>query len=299
MVNAATGALITKIPTMLDLAGSTAAGSTSDPSGLARLNSWVDSELVNQSKRFYGGDLKGNLWRFDIDALVEPFGRALLLGELKDADGLAQPITVKPALAEVDYNGSKYPVAFVATGRYLGFSDLGNTQTNSMYAIKDPLTNAQYGNLRARPDIVNQTITAGTDTAGQPTRSSTNLPVNWLVKAGWRSDYPAGGERVSVNPQLALETLYVGTNLPSSDACTVGGSSFLYQYNIATGASTATYVGSVMIQGLTLVQLTQGAAAGSVVTIITRSDGTLQAQVGSPSSSSANLRRTSWRELVE
>jgi hypothetical protein len=54
-----------------------------------------------------------------------------------------------------------------------------------------------------------------------------------------------------------------------------------------------------MIQGLTLVQLTTGAATGSVVTIITRSDGTLQSLVGSPTSTTNSLRRTSWRELVE
>jgi type IV pilus assembly protein PilY1 len=124
--------------------------------------------------------------------------------------------------------------------------------------------------------------------------------VRWTgsTKAGWRVDLPAG-ERVSVNPQLALDTLTVGSNLPSSDACTVGGQSFLYDFNIATGASTATYVGNVMIQGLTQVQLIDGPSAGSVVTIITRSDGTLQSVPGTAGSSTPKLRRTSWRELVE
>jgi hypothetical protein len=79
----------------------------------------------------------------------------------------------------------------------------------------------------------------------------------------------------------------------------VGGDSFLCQFNIARGSSTSNYVGNVLIQGLTLVQLTTGAADGSVVTIITRSDGTVQTLVGSPGAATINLRRTSWRELVE
>jgi type IV pilus assembly protein PilY1 len=159
--------------------------------------------------------------------------------------------------------------------------------------MKDPLIDATYGVVRSNSNFVSQTITAnGND------RTSTGNTVDWTTKSGWWADLPAG-ERVSVNPQLALETLYVGSNLPSGDSCSVGGKSFLYQFNIATGVSVSNYVGTVMIQGLTLVQLTTGAASGSVVSIITRSDGTLQSIVGSPSSASTNLRRTSWRELVE
>ncbi|MDB5857461.1 MAG: pilus assembly protein PilY, partial [Ramlibacter sp.] len=291
VVDANTGAPITQIPTYTS--GTTGAGSTTTPSGLARINPWVDSEVVNTAKRFYGGDLLGNLWRFDIDNLVAPNSAALRLAQLTSADGTAEPITTKPAVAEVNYNGSLYPVVYVATGRYLGTTDLSNTKTQSITAMKDPLTNTPYGVVRSSSNFVTQTITAsGTS------RASTTNTVDWATKSGWTADLPAG-ERVSVNPQLALETLYVGSNLPSSDSCTVGGQSFLYQFNIGTGASTSSYVGNVMIQGLTLVQLTTGAATGSVVTIITRSDGTLQSLVGSPTSSTNNLRRTSWRELVE
>jgi type IV pilus assembly protein PilY1 len=291
VLNAATGALISKISTFDS--GTTPAGNTTTPSGLAKINAWVDSELVNQSKRFYGGDLLGNLWRFDIDGLVAPHNAALRLAQLTSTDGSVQPVTAKPAVAEVSHNGSRYPVVFVATGKYLGTTDLSDSRVQSIYAIKDPLVDAGYGAVRSNGNFVAQTISSsGTG------RTSTNSAVDWLTKAGWRADLPAG-ERVSVNPQLALETLFVGSNLPSNDSCTVGGQSFLYEFNIGTGGSTSTFVGNVMIQGLTLVQLTTGAASGSVVSIITRSDGTLQSLVGSPSTGAASLRRTSWRELVD
>ncbi|MCC2675758.1 MAG: pilus assembly protein PilY, partial [Ramlibacter sp.] len=289
--NAVTGAPLLQVKTFTG--GTTGAGDTTTPSGLAKINGWVDSELANVVKRFYGGDLLGNLWRFDIDGEVQPHNAALRLAQLTSTDGTPQPITSKPSLAEVSHNGTKYPVVFVATGKYLGTTDLSDNRVQSVYAIKDPLTDTGYGPVRENANFVAQTITpSGT------ARSSTGNAVDWLTKAGWRADLPAG-ERVSVNPQLALETLFVGSNLPSTDSCTVGGQSFLYEFNIGTGGSTSTYVGSVMIQGLTLVQLTTGAASGSVVSIITRSDGTLQSLVGSPGSTTNTLRRTSWRELVD
>jgi type IV pilus assembly protein PilY1 len=293
VLDAKDGTLLKQIKTFTS--GSTAAGDTTTPSGLARINPWVDSEVVNQSKRFYGGDLLGNVWRFDTDDLVEPKGKALLLAKLTSPDGTPQPITVKPAVAEVNYNGSKYPVVYLATGKYLGTTDLANTKTQSVTAIKDPMIDLSYGVVRSNANFVTQTLV---DT-GNAARTGSSNAVNWSTKAGWYVDLPGTGERVSVNPQIALETLYIGTNKPNNDACTVGGNSFLYQFNIGTGVSTSTYVGNVLIQGLTLVQLTTGAAAGSIVTIVTRSDGTLQTQVTAPPPPTPSLRRTSWRELVE
>ncbi|MDB5753338.1 MAG: pilus assembly protein PilY [Ramlibacter sp.] len=297
VLDANTGALQANIPT--ELSSGVAAGTASAPSGLARINSWVESELINTSQRFYGGDELGNVWRFDLDNLVEPNGKALLLAQLRGPVGNAvQPITSKPALAAVSYNGATYPVVYVATGTYFRNEDAKDKEVQSIYAIKDPLNATSYGNLRTNTDFEAQTITAGVS-GNTPTRTSSARTVNWATKSGWRVDFPVGGERVSVNPQLALDTLYVGANLPKDDDCSVGGESFLYQFDIANGTSTASYVGNVLVQGLTVVQLVTGAAAGSIVTIITRSDGTLQTEVGMPPATGGTLRRTSWRELLD
>jgi type IV pilus assembly protein PilY1 len=261
----------------------------------------VDSELVNTSKRFYGGDELGNLWRFDIDNLVAPNGKALRLAQLTQPNGSPQSITTKPAVAEIEYNNARYPVVYVTTGSYLRTGDVLDKSVNSIYAIKDPLTDTPYGTVRNDSSFVVQEIIGGVSGSNsRPTRTQgTFNTVNWAAKSGWRADFPVGGERVSVNAQLALETLYVGSNLPKDDACNVGGDSFLYQFNINNGQFTSSYVGNVLVQGLTIVQLTTGAAAGSIVTIITRSDGTLQTDVGNPPASGGALRRTSWRELVD
>lgn len=289
---------VSPIPT-LDFKTSAAVGTTAKPSGMARINSWVETEEVNTSQRFYAGDELGNVWRFDVDGLVEPNGKALQLATLKLADGTVQPITTKPVLAEVEYNANKYPAVFVATGSYMRSDDPTNKTIQAIYGFKDPLTNTSYGDIRKDGKLHVQTISAGVDAKKNPTRTSTNTPVDWATKDGWRVDLPVGGERVSVNPALALDTIYVGSNLPKDEDCSVGGDSFLYQFNLGTGASTANYVGNVLVQGLTIVQLTKGSSAGSIVTIITRSDGSLQTDVGAPPTVAGSLRRTSWRELVE
>ena len=66
-INAVTGALLSSL--------STGAGTSGTPSGLAKINAWVDDPSNNTAKRFYGGDMLGNLWRFDFDDLVPPVRR--------------------------------------------------------------------------------------------------------------------------------------------------------------------------------------------------------------------------------
>jgi type IV pilus assembly protein PilY1 len=151
VVNANTGARVLDIPTYTS--GTTPAGTVATPSGLNKINAWVDSDIDNSAKRFYGGDLLGNVWRFDIDNLVAPHQAALRLATLS-AGGVAQPVTTEPTLAQVSYAGGNYPVVYVSTGKYLGTTDLGTTATQSIYAIKDPLTNTPLGDIHASSSFV-------------------------------------------------------------------------------------------------------------------------------------------------
>ncbi len=89
----------TPAPRLLDIptytTGTTPAGTAATPSGLGKLNAWVDSDIDNTAKRFYAGDLLGNLWRFDVDNLVAPNQAALRLAYFS-VGGVAQPITTQP-----------------------------------------------------------------------------------------------------------------------------------------------------------------------------------------------------------
>ncbi|CAN0056841.1 unnamed protein product, partial [Chrysoparadoxa australica] len=96
----------------------TGAGSVSSPSGLGKISAFVDNAEVNNVTSYvYGGDLDGNVWRFNVGATANS---VLHFAQLKDASGAAQPIMTPPELGEI----SNTKVVFVGTGKYLELSDL-------------------------------------------------------------------------------------------------------------------------------------------------------------------------------
>lgn len=219
------------------------------------------------------------------------------IAALRDAVGAGQPVTVRPDLGLVNSN----PVVFVGTGRFLGTSDLTNTQQQSLYAFRD--TAANLGNLRGRADMVVQTLTQTSAT----TRTGSNNAVDWAVKKGWYVDFNPGnaspGERVNIDPILVNGTLLVFTNIPTSSACTVGGESWLYQFNYASGAWPAP-VTNQQVGGKISSSLTAGATVvmlpdGTIKAIVTDASGNkAPVNVNASGGGSVTGRRVSWRELT-
>ena len=307
VLNATTGRPVSDfpngIPTMTS--ATTPAGTSAAPSGLAKVNAWVEDSTDNTSLRYYGGDLMGNLWRFDIDDRVAPHGKALLLATLKDASSNPQPITIKP---ETAYVNGQFAAVMVGTGQYLGLSDIASRQGQSVYGIKDALTGTGLGDLTpARTDIVNQTLTSN---AGL-TRTSSNNAVDWSTKNGWRVDLPTEGERVAVDMQLEYTTLALVSAIPGSSVCSPsGGSSWLYTFNIATGGSltsaggiSGTKLGTYLGVGLTWIKLTNGTSRliipGSNAKVIgTPVPIDVASSPPGPAGTGGAATRTSWRELL-
>ena len=97
---------------------STGVGDPTAPSGLSKINNYVDlSNLNNTTRQVYGGDLLGNVWRFDVNDSIAPSGReAALLGVATDSGGARQPITTRPELAELNAK----PMIFVGTASCSG-----------------------------------------------------------------------------------------------------------------------------------------------------------------------------------
>lgn len=303
VLNANTGAIAKdkngntlKLDTMV---GGSPVGSSTTPSGLAQINNYVVSDVDNTTKFVYGGDLLGNVWRFDINSLLQAKPTANRLAQLKVGSTL-QTITAKPSLAQVTYNGANYNVLYIGTGKYLGMSDLTNTDKQSIYAIKDNWNTTDWGDVRTAtsPAMVVQTASlANTGT----TITGTGQTVDWATKMGWYMDLIGSGERVTVNPQLVLNTLYVGTNTPNSDACNAGGVAWLYKLNIGNGApissaansEVAVKIGNVLIVGMTNVQL----QSKNVASVVTRSDGTVSTEIGAQPTTAGPPHKTSWRIL--
>jgi Tfp pilus assembly protein, tip-associated adhesin PilY1 len=121
---AADGKIIYKI--------ATGAGTAATPSGLGQINNYVDNVVVdNTTLRAYGGDVLGNMWRFDF----MPAPTATLLASAKDLSNNPQPITVRPELAELDGK----PFVMFGTGKLLGASDVTDPQVQSVYGFRDTL----------------------------------------------------------------------------------------------------------------------------------------------------------------
>jgi len=291
LVNANTGALVTG-GTL-----STATGTAADPSGLNKINAWVDDPTNNTAKRFYGGDLLGNLWRFDFNSPLLYGAAVTKLATFQISSTSPQPITTKPRLTVVTTSGgTKVPVIVVATGRYLGTSDVNDTTVQSIYAIKDPLTDTGWGDVRTRTDLVSQTVTvSGVSGTG------TSNTVDWGTKIGWKLDLPQSKERVVTDFLLNFNVLTVATAIPGSNECSPsGGSSWLYELSVgsgtaANGTTVSTFLGAFLVVGMSSIMATDG----NLRQIIVGSDASVRTRKPAPPSFDLNkVRRTSWRELI-
>jgi len=305
VLNAGTGALVRSI--------STGVGSTTTPSGLARISAWVDNAAVdNTALRVYGGDLLGNLWRFDINGNIGAAGydaQLLTTFYANSAATVVQPVTTRPELGSCAGNA----VVFVGTGRFLGVTDLSDTTQQSFYAVKDTLGTTTYSNAQATgSNFVNQVETNTTCPAGSPSticslgqsvRTSTSKTVNFATNNGWYINLPDSGERANTDPVLALGTLGWTSNVPNTDACTAGGYSYSYAVNYCTGAPVSTSTTGVSSVKLGNALATRGVYVrlpnNTVVQLTRLSDGTTMTTDVPIGSGVAPVRRISWRELIQ
>jgi type IV pilus assembly protein PilY1 len=300
LVRAADGSRLDKI--------ATGAGDAATPSGLGQINAWVDNRYDNTARRYYGGDLLGNVWRFDVDGPAPPAGRrALLLARLGDAAGtMTQPVTTRPELALVRAGGADLALVAVGTGRYLGRSDIADRSLQSLYVLRDPLGTDGLGQVRENGKLLQRQLMLADDGVSLGVDGAA---VDWNAKSGWYVDLKTGdaasGERIDVDMQLQLGVLKAASNTPSVDVCSIGGSAMRYAFDLATGLAppgalrgTVAYKVSsgALLTGIDTLRL-QG---GRTSTLLADSAGMLQGvrDPAVPAPASAP-KRISWRELPD
>jgi Tfp pilus tip-associated adhesin PilY1 len=289
----------------------TTAGDATTPSGLAQINSWVDDGRIdNKTLRVYGGDVLGNVWRFDVNDTIGTAGREATLVGTATKGGSPQPITTRPELGEL--NGK--PIVMVGTGRLLGATDIVDTTGQSVYGIIDPLTGSTgYADLRGAltPLVMEQQGSLGagaTRTAKCSGTGAACVPTN-----GWVLDLPDAGERVNVDMQLFQGTLIFASNVPQNSACTTGGYSWLNYVSFATGLSVTTSPGlkvssfedNSLITGLNTVVLPPDPNGGcsdcqGPPRVITQRSSGSTGFAPPPVSTPAPVgRRITWREITQ
>jgi type IV pilus assembly protein PilY1 len=299
VLDAETGAILDKVDTGV--------GDTVTPSGFAKISGFATNFAVNNTTTLvYGGDLLGNIWRFDMSTSGPTVQR---IGQTLDGAGRPQSITTRPEITRFD---AGFNVIYVATGRFLGASDIPDPATlmpplnvayqQSIYGFKD--TGTDLGSLREPAAGLVQQVMSVIDANN---RTISNNGVSWSTQNGWWVDLnPANdspGERVNIDIQLVRGVLLVASNEPNNDACSSGGNSFFYQFDYRSGSYLASSPGQVVG-----VKLGAALAAGFVVYRLpsgqlkyTGIDITGQKTTGGvlPGSSGSLGRRATWRELYQ
>lgn len=176
----------------------------------------------------YAGDLKGNMWKFDLNTLTSPY-------KLFDA-GTTQPITAVPTWGASPDTSVGGLMVYFGTGKYLGKSDLSDMSTQSFYGIWDKGASVSKSSLQVQSILAEEA-----SSSGRELRKTSNNDVVWSgtgAQLGWYIDLVIGspdGERVVKKPVLSLGWLLFTTAIPKDDRCDAGGDSWFYVLDPQTG----------------------------------------------------------------
>lgn len=274
VLNASTGAVIKTFRTTAGAAGA--------ESGLAQVAAFRQAD--GTVRYAYGGDVLGNVWRFDLQRTAAGELDAELLATLKDSTGNAQPVTATPELATI----SGRRVVLVGTGRLLDIGDFGSALTQSFYAIADDNTLATLAN--ARNSLVAQVYTRSA------TSQLTTNPVSWATNRGWYFDLPAG-EQANTDPIVTYGAVGFVTNVSGGTDCSQ--QSYLYLVDIGTGSHVvdSTFVSEqISVNANSSRVITLRVVDGSIISTTHRSDGTLY-QRKLPLGQTISPSKNAWKEI--
>jgi type IV pilus assembly protein PilY1 len=314
VVNAKTGDLIADLTT-------TGCHTTpaANPCGLSSINAYVETkDIDNTAEIVYGGDLYGNLYRFDLrsptsgtptiaDWSVSKMAK-LRSGALSGSP--VQPITTAPELSKITMAGTDRYFVYIGTGMYLGKSDLPcppdgaactwtpdtqSTQTQTMYGLIDPRDGSTLSDP-LRGVLIEQTYTTDATTLA---RTFSRNTFTYPDRKGWYTDF-TGGERLVTDSSVASGVLVFTSVIPSTSPCIPGGSSYLYALDYETGAQVAntlggTFLGNALASRPVLIQLPNG----SIKAIVRLSDTTTKVEPVPATGTATAGRRVSWRELLD
>lgn len=225
VVNMETGALIRRILTGV--------GDPATPNGVVS-TTVVDVDGNGTADAVYGGDLRGNLWKFDLSAANPSDWAVGLSGNplfTATVNGVAQPITAPP---EVSFHPNGGLMVLFGTGQYVAGGDASDSHVQSLYGVRDDGGSGAV----ARSSLVQQAITAtsaATTTGLANYRNVTVNPVDWSSRRGWFIDLPLAGERMVSSLALRNGRAIFTTLVPSSDLCSAGGSGWLMEIDYLTG----------------------------------------------------------------
>ena len=234
IMNIATGAVIKELDT-----GATGGNGLSAPRG------W-DNDGNGTVDYVYAGDLKGNLWKFDLTSssstgwTIANAGSPMFVA--RDASNNRQPITTGLALARDPATSKRW--IFIGTGSFMTNSDVTDVSVQSMYGVIDDgsvvtgRTSSGDGDLQKHEIVL---IDSTEKYRGfEPHEDSLDAG-----KKGWYIDLltppsaTAEGERI-VNRPIVRGTVLVTASMipPTGETCEAGGRGYINAIDAFTGTST-------------------------------------------------------------
>ncbi|MBF0460564.1 MAG: hypothetical protein HQL87_04130 [Magnetococcales bacterium] len=217
--------------------GSDCVGTATFRNGLAT-PAVVDTNGDGVADRVYAGDMKGNMWAFDLSnssptnwgvAYSSSGSPVPLFTATTNQSITARPVVAKnPNVADTSANVPNLMVYF-GTGQYIASGDNTSTYAQSFYGIWDSGTNSL-----TRTNLVAQTFQSSTDST---LRILSGNSVDYTAKSGWYIDLPGSGERVVTDPIFRDNVVFFNTLIPSTNPCSGGGSGWLMSVKALNGGS--------------------------------------------------------------
>ncbi len=216
---------------------STGSGSPSTRNGLFSPGV-VDLDSNGTADRIYAGDLKGNLWAFDVSNSTDTKWNVAHNTQALFSGNSNQAITTKPTVIRhptvTDGSAPNLMVLF-GTGRFLADSDKTRSSAQSFYGVWDNGT----GGL-ARSNLVSQTFLLN-DASKRARVLDPYLKINYEKMSGrqygWYIDLPAQGERVVSAALVRGGIVYFNSIIPDISVCASGGGGWEMSVKTENGGS--------------------------------------------------------------
>lgn len=279
-----------------------------------------DSDGNGNADTIYAGDLKGNMWKFDVSSATPANWQVALSGApLYVAEDAASPANRQPIVAppEVTLHPSGGRMVLFGTGKYIETVDNASTLTQSFYGVWDTGTwdgtTWTDGSVVAGRSGLNEKLISTTTIGGETYRTVT-AGTTAATPRGWYVDF-GGGERVTGIPKLANGVIFYNTFKPSADACDIDTAGWLMVHDYLTGeiplfplfdtngdgeidgddTSVAGLNVGAAVGGTTLIRGAEGSTRGAGVSSLTN---------GATSSTGINFGagsrgRITWREIIQ
>jgi Tfp pilus tip-associated adhesin PilY1 len=226
----------------------------------------------------YAGDLRGNLWRFNLNTRDV---------SLLFSAGPAKPITVEPDIGTHPDTQVGFIIYF-GTGSLLSAADSENTAQQTVYGIWDRGTGATVSVDR----LVTQTLTSATlewpvaaddfCAASGPDAAPNQATVRFITNQqqpvwsgssanlGWQVNLPRAGERLIGRPQIRAERIqFITTNpydmVDEARASAPTGGSWIVQLDLASGGNAKVAVPLFDLNKNCALDPADGAPAATVV----------------------------------